>query len=163
AILRSAGRPAATPRSFRSPGWRRADSWRESTQPRDRGIQAAGVDLAAGLDRGHLERQRAVVRQPVEEAFEVERALARKQVAAWLRAPHGRVEVLHVHVGDQPTELVRQVELGVEREELGVERDPAARVALAGTADVVERSTKRARNGLDRESQALLFRGVEQA
>ena len=64
--------------------------------------------------------------------------------------------------GDQVAELVRLVELAVGGEELGVDRHPAARVALAGAEDVVDRRADRARDRLDRQHEAVLLGDVEQ-
>ena len=67
-----------------------------------------------------------------------------------------------MNVGDQVAELEGGLELAVGGEELGVERDPAALVALARAADVVERRADRAGDRLDGEREAVLLGDVEQ-
>jgi hypothetical protein len=51
----------------------------------------------------------------------------------------------------------------MEREKLGVQGHAAARVALAGTADVVERGSDGARDRLDGEGEPVLVGEVEQS
>ena len=108
----------------------------------------------------------AAIDETGEERLEAQRTFAGEEVTSTVPVPEPAVEVLEMNMADgvaRPEPFGRDalVELTVEAQKLGVERDLATGIALQREPQVRERRSRDAGNRLDGEHHAVRLRGVQ--